>query len=91
MRIRHKKLLVSGAAVTVAGVLGIGTLIQTSLLVKASSEMMPGIETIINENSGQKPFKILELTDSSRQGRNRILCFRSGALYQTLYMAVYRR
>ena len=65
MRIRHKKLLVSGAAVTVAGVLGIGTLIQTSLLVKASSEMMPGIETIINENSGQKPFKILELTDSS--------------------------
>ena len=65
MRIRHKKLLVSGAAVTVAGVLGIGTLIQTSLSVKASSEMMPGIETIINENSGQKPFKILELTDSS--------------------------
>lgn len=65
MRIRHKKLLVSGAAVTVAGVLGIGTLIQTSFLVKASSEMMPGIETIINENSGQKPFKILELTDSS--------------------------
>lgn len=65
MRIRHKKFLVSGAAVTVAGVLGIGTLIQTSLSVKASSEMMPGIETIINENSGQKPFKILELTDSS--------------------------
>ena len=67
MRIRHKKILVSGAAVTVAGVLGVGTLIQTGLSVQASADMMPGIETIVSENSGEKPFKILELTDSSEK------------------------
>ena len=41
MRLKHKKLLISGIAVTVAGVLGVGALLQTSVSVQASAEMMP--------------------------------------------------
>ena len=65
MRIKHRKIFISGTAVVAAGVLGIGTLIQTSLSVQASAEMMPGIETIVDENSSEKPFRILELVNNS--------------------------
>ena len=65
MRIKHRKIFISGTAVAAAGVLGIGTLIQTSLSVQASAEMMPGIETIVDENSSEKPFRILELVNKS--------------------------
>ena len=65
MRIKHRKIFISGTAVAAAGVLGIGTLIQTSLSVQASAEMMPGIETIVDENSSEKPFRILELVNNS--------------------------
>ena len=65
MRIKHRKIFISGTAVVAAGVLGIGTLIQTSLSVQASAEMMPGIETIVDENSSEKPFRILELVNDS--------------------------
>lgn len=38
---------------------------QSVLSVQASSEMMPGIETIVNESTEEDPFRILELVDSS--------------------------
>lgn len=65
MKHKHRKLFISGTAVVAAGALGIGTLIQTSLSVQASVEMMPGIETIVDENSSEKPFRILELVSNS--------------------------
>lgn len=65
MRFKHKKLLISGTAVAAAGVLGAGALLQSVLSVQASSEMMPGIETIVNESTEEDPFRILELVDSS--------------------------
>ena len=64
MKIRHKKLIASGIAVTLAGVLGAGALLQTSVSVRASAEMMPGIEQIVSDTSEDKPFKILEIVDS---------------------------
>lgn len=65
MKFKHKKLLISGTAVAAAGVLGAGALLQSVLSVQASSEMMPGIETIVNESTEEDPFRILELVDSS--------------------------
>ena len=65
MKFKHKKLLISGTAVAAAGVLGAGTLLQSVLSVQASSEMMPGIETIVIESTEEDPFRILELVDSS--------------------------
>ena len=65
MRLKHKKLLISGIAVTVAGVLGVGALLQTSVSVQASAEMMPGIEEIVkNASSDATPFRILEIVDN---------------------------
>lgn len=64
MKIRRKKILLSGIAVTVAGVLGVGALLQTSISVQASPAMMPGIEEIVNETSKDEPFRILEIVDS---------------------------
>lgn len=65
MKFKHKKLLISGTAVAAAGALGVGALLQSVLSVQASSEMMPGIETIVSENTEDDPFRILELVDSS--------------------------
>ena len=66
MKIKHKKLVASGTAAALAGVLGIGALLQTSVSVQASSAMMPGIEQIVSDNSDSKnPFKILEIVDST--------------------------
>ena len=65
MKFKHKKLFISGTAVAAAGVLGAGALLQSVLSVQASSEMMPGIETIVSENTEDDPFRILELVDSS--------------------------
>lgn len=68
MGFRHKKLFISGTAVTVAGVLGVGALLQTSISVQASAEMMPGIEEIVkNVSSDEKPFKILEIVDDGSE------------------------
>ena len=63
MRLKHKKLFISGIAVTVAGVLGVGALLQTSVSVQASSAMMPGVEQIVNDATADKPFRILEIVD----------------------------
>ena len=65
MRIRHKKLWLSGTAVGIAGVLGVGALLGTSVSVQASAEMFPGIETIVKNSTKSEPFRILELVDSS--------------------------
>ena len=65
MKFKHKKLFISGTAVAAAGALGVGALLQSVLSVQASSEMMPGIETIVSENTEDDPFRILELVDYS--------------------------
>ena len=64
MKFRHKKLMISGTAVTLAGVLGVGALLHSSISVQASSQMMPGIEKIIDETTKEDPFRILEIVDS---------------------------
>lgn len=65
MKIKHKKLLLSGIAVMTAGVLGAGALFESSVSVQASAAMMPGIETIVKNSTEKKPFRILELVDNS--------------------------
>lgn len=65
MKIKHKKLLLSGIAAAMAGVLGAGALFESSVSVQASAAMMPGIETIIKNSTEKKPFRILELVDNS--------------------------
>ena len=49
MKLKHKKTFLSGVAVTLAGVLGIGALLQSGISVQASPAMMPGIEQIIKK------------------------------------------
>lgn len=61
---RLKKRILPAVAAGMAGVLGIGAMLQTQVAVQASSAMMPGIETIVNETSEEKPFRILEVVDS---------------------------
>ena len=67
MKIRHKKLIASGIALSLAGVLGAGALLQTSVSVQASYAMMPGIEQIVKDTSEEKPFKILEIVDNTSE------------------------
>ena len=66
MKIKHKKVAASGIEVALAGILGVGALLQTSVSVQASSAMMPGIEEIVSEASADKPFKILEIVDDTQ-------------------------
>ena len=63
MKIRHKKIVASGTAVALVGILGVGALLQSSISVQASPAMMPGIEQIVNDTTAEKPFKILEIVD----------------------------
>ena len=63
MKIRHKKIVASGTAVALAGILGVGALLQSSVSVQASPAMMPGIEQIVTDTTAEKPFKILEIVD----------------------------
>ncbi len=55
MKIRHKKIVASGTAVVLAGILGVGALLQSSVSVQASPAMMPGIEQIVNDTTAEKP------------------------------------
>ena len=66
-KIRHKKLMASGTAVVLAGILGVGALLQSSVSVQASPAMMPGIEQIVNDTTAEKPFKILEIVDDTSE------------------------
>lgn len=67
MKIRHKKIVASGTAVALAGILGVGALLQSSVSVQASPAMMPGIEQIVNDTTAEKPFKILEIVDNTSE------------------------
>ena len=67
MKIRHKKIVASGTAVVLAGILGVGALLQSSVSVQASPAMMPGIEQIVNDTTAEKPFKILEIVDDTSE------------------------
>ena len=67
MKIRHKKIVASGTAVALAGILGVGALLQFSISVQASPAMMPGIEQIVNDTTAEKPFKILEIVDNTSE------------------------
>lgn len=67
MKIRHKKIVASGTAVALAGILGVGALLQSSISVQASPAMMPGIEQIVNDTTSEKPFKILEIVDDTSE------------------------
>lgn len=68
IKIKHKKVLVSGIAVVMTGVLGIGALLQSSVSVQASPVMMPGIEELVNNtSSSDKPFRILEIVDEKSE------------------------
>lgn len=80
MKIRHKKLVASGTAAVLAGIIGIGALLQSGVSVQASFSMMPGIEEIVNDTSDSgAAFRILEVVDDTAEG-NRVLCIRSGAV-----------
>lgn len=67
MKIRHKKIVASGTAVALSGILGVGALLQSSVSVQASPAMMPGIEQIANDTTAEKPFKILEIVDNTSE------------------------
>lgn len=68
MKIKGKKLMVSGIAIALAGVLGGEALLQTSVSVQASTEMMPGIEKIIEKaTTGNESFRILEIVDDKSE------------------------
>ena len=66
MKLKHKKTFLSGVAVTLAGVLGIGALLQSGISVQASPAMMPGIEQIIKDKGNTEPFRILEIVDNKK-------------------------
>lgn len=65
MKTGTKKFLYTIFAVILALGLGIGAILLSMLNVQASTEMMPGIEQIIDEKSAEKPFRILELVNNS--------------------------
>ena len=68
MKIRHKKIVTSGTAVALAGILGVGALLQSSVSIQASPVMMPGIEQIVNDTTAEnKSFKILEIVDNTSE------------------------
>lgn len=65
MKAGTRRILYTISAVILALGLGIGAILLSMLNVQASSEMMPGIEQIIDEKSDQTPFRILELVNKS--------------------------
>ena len=87
MKIRHKKIVASGTAVALAGILGVGALLQSNISVQASPAMMPGIEQIVNDTTAEKPFKILEIVDDT--SGDRLLRVRTGAVCEALSVPIY--
>lgn len=65
MKTGTKKFLYTILAVVLALGLGIGAILLSMLNVQASTEMMPGIEQILDEKSEETPFRILELVNNS--------------------------
>lgn len=64
MKRKVKKRIVRGVCLTLAAVAAAGLFLQTTMSVQAAMAM-PGIETIVKDNSEDKPFRILELVDNS--------------------------
>ena len=56
--------MIKGVSLALAATAVTGLLLQTTMSVQAATAM-PGIETIIKDNSEDKPFRILELVDNS--------------------------
>lgn len=73
MKTGTKKVLYTFIAVVSALGLGIGAVLVSMLNVQASTEMMPGIEQILDEKSEKTPFRILELVNSSSVPRSAII------------------
>lgn len=66
---RRKKIALSAAAAVMILVLTASLLIGSGLMVQASDQMMPGIETIIEENSQDKPLKLLEIVSDYKDAQ----------------------
>ena len=64
MKRKVKKRIVRGVCLTLAAAAAAGLFLQTTMSVQAAMAM-PGIETIVKDNSEDKPFRILELVDNS--------------------------
>ena len=66
MKNRMKKRIFKGTAAVLTCVAAAGIFFQTTAVsVQAATNSMPGIDIIVNGNSSEKPFRILELTDNS--------------------------
>ena len=66
MKSRTKKRIFKIAAAALACAAAAGIFLQTTAVsVQAATNSMPGIDIIVKGNSIEKPFRILELTDSS--------------------------
>ena len=65
MKTGTKKFLYTIFTVILALGLGIGAILLSMLNVQASTEMMPGIEQILDEKSEETPFRILVLVNNS--------------------------
>ena len=64
MKRKVKKGIVRGVCLTLVAAAAAGLFLQTTMSVQAATAM-PGIETIVKDNSEDKPFRILELVDNS--------------------------
>ncbi len=66
MKSRTKKRIFKGTAAVLACAAAVGIFLQTTAVsVQAATNSMPGIDIIVNGNSSEKPFRILELVDNS--------------------------
>ena len=66
MKKKKRLFLLSGIVFVFAFIFLVTTFVQTMITVEASS-MMPGIETIIGENSKEHPLRILEITEDEKK------------------------
>lgn len=88
MKRKVKKRIVRGVCLTLAAAAAAGLFLQTTMSVQAAMAM-PGIETIVKDNSEDKPFRILELVDNSADAEIGYY-FRAGTIYKAVYLSVYR-
>lgn len=65
MKHRTRKRILKGAAAALACAAAVGIFLQSTVSVQAAANSLPGIDIIVNGNSSEKPFRILELTDNS--------------------------
>ena len=63
MKHKVKNRMIKGVSLALAATAVTGLLLQTTMSVQAATAM-PGIETIIKDNSEDQPFRILELVEN---------------------------